>query len=137
MGCFSFICKECGKPILSNSFRGEMVRLFLLEEGKIIEAMEGEYDSYGCVFDENFDSREWKSYPWSDCYPGVSEDEKTVCTLMHNDDEGSGIAAIHSKCFKKYPDTKSEDDPNQGWGDFGLPGEELEVALDKSPHVEK
>jgi hypothetical protein len=26
MGCFSFICKECGKAILSNSFSGQMTK---------------------------------------------------------------------------------------------------------------
>jgi hypothetical protein len=50
MGCFSYLCKECGKEILSNSFRGEQVKLFYLQDGKVVEQMEGEYDSYGCVF---------------------------------------------------------------------------------------
>jgi hypothetical protein len=42
MGCFSFMCKTCGKPINSDSFRGERCKLFLLKDGKIIEQMEGE-----------------------------------------------------------------------------------------------
>lgn len=50
MGCFSFICKECNKPVNSDSFQGEMVKLFLLKDGKVIQQMEGEYDSYGRVF---------------------------------------------------------------------------------------
>jgi len=37
---------------------------------------------------------------------------------MFNDNEGDGIAAIHSRCFKGIiPKTQSEDDPNQGWGE--------------------
>lgn len=50
MGCFSFLCKECNKPVNSDSFEGEMVKLFLLKDGKVIQQMEGEYDSYGRVF---------------------------------------------------------------------------------------
>ena len=50
MGCFSFLCLECGKGILSNSFKGERVKLFYLRDNKVIEQMEGEYDSYGGVF---------------------------------------------------------------------------------------
>jgi hypothetical protein len=50
MGCFSYLCKECGKGILSNSFCGEKVKLFYIKDGDVIEYMEGEYDSYGRVF---------------------------------------------------------------------------------------
>lgn len=50
MGCFSFMCKECDTSIRSDSFNGELVKLFLLKDGKVIQEMEGEYDSYGCVF---------------------------------------------------------------------------------------
>lgn len=52
MGCFSYLCKECGKGIMSNSFRGEMVKLFYLKDGTVVEEMEGEYNSYGSVFIE-------------------------------------------------------------------------------------
>lgn len=50
MGCFSFKCLECGQGVNSTSFQGELVKLFLLQDGKIIQQMEGEYDSYGTVF---------------------------------------------------------------------------------------
>lgn len=50
MGCFSFLCNECGEGVNSTSFSGEMVKLFLLKDGKIIQEMEGEYDSYARVF---------------------------------------------------------------------------------------
>ena len=65
MGCFSFMCKECGEAILSDSFSGDPVELFLLDEGKVIEQMSGQYDSYGRVFDDNQDSIEW-NMEWSD-----------------------------------------------------------------------
>ena len=108
MGCFSFICKVCGEPILSNSYRGENVKLYLLKDGEIIEQMEGEYDSYGRVFDKNSDSIKW--------YMGWSD----VCDLGFDSDKGNGILAVHSKCeyntdiIEKL--TRSEDDTNQGWG---------------------
>lgn len=111
MGCFSFMCKVCGKPILSNSFTGQEVNLYLLKDGKIIEHMSGEYDSYGRVFNENHDgSIEW------------TMDWKDVCSLMFHKNINNGIAAIHTKCS-----TRSYDDPNQGWG------ENLELIEDYDP----
>jgi hypothetical protein len=108
MGCFSFKCKECGKPILSNSFRGQKVKLFLLKDSKVIEKMEGEYDSYGRVFTKSLKkSKMWK-LSWD-----------SVCELMFDNNLTNGIAAIHSKCFVELPTRRSEDDPDQGWGKDG------------------
>jgi len=109
MGCFSYICQRCGKPINSDSERGEMCNLFLLRNGKIVEAMEGEYDSYGRVFDEEGNSIEW-DMPWSD-----------IVNLDFSSDHGNGIAAFHHRCFKALnllPSERSEHDDNQGWGNF-------------------
>ena len=64
MGCFSYICPVYGKGINSSSFHGENVRLSLLENGKVIEEMQGQYDSYGRTFDENMQSVEWESRDW-------------------------------------------------------------------------
>jgi len=125
MGCFSFRCQECGKPINSSSFRGERCILSLLEDGLVIETMQGEYDSYGRVFDEEGNSIKWKSYPWSNIHE--SEDFKTpegkagttVCSLMFKKEKNNGIAAVHEKCYTGITPTKrSKDDPNQGWGEF-------------------
>ncbi len=111
MGCFSYMCKECGKPILSNSFRGQLVRLYLLKESKIIEEMSGEYDSYGRVFSADQESIKWQM-DWGE-----------ICTLDLNDDPRDGIAAIHEKCYNpkytKLPTGQSQHDPNQGWGEDG------------------
>ena len=108
MGCFSFLCQKYHKGILSNSFNGEKVKLFLLQDGKVIEEMEGPYDSYGRVFDKNMKSIKW-SKDWSD-----------ICDLMFDDNVSNGIAAIHTKCFdERIPVVRSEDDPNQGWGKNG------------------
>jgi len=118
MGCFSFLCKKCGNPILSNSYTGQSVKLFLLKEGKTIEQMEGKYDSYGGVFGSEDESKlKWK-LPWND-----------VCDLMFNPNRSNGIAAIHAKCYHgEIPCERSYDDPNQGWG------EDMELFNDADPN---
>jgi hypothetical protein len=116
MGCFSYICKECGKSIKSNSFRGERVYLFLLRDGEVVETMEGEYDSYGRVL--TIDHK--KSIEWS-------IDWGFIVDLHFDNDKGNGIAAIHKRCWKgDIPKNISENDPDQGWGDNSeYLGEEL------------
>ena len=120
MGCFSFICKKSGEAVLSSSFSGDAVHLFLLKNGKVIEHMYGNYDSYGRVFSDvkdpddktmtNTTNFEWK-LPWGDC-----------CNLMFDKDKSNGIAAILAPFWKEgdpYPTERSEGDPNQGWGEHG------------------
>ena len=139
MGCFSFMCKECEKPILSTSFSGQEVKLFLLNKGEVIQEMEGQYDSYGRVFiegtqDESVRHDLKKSVQWEDPFPDVppskhdqyfidKDDDhwkwSRVCDLMFTEDDDTGIAAVHSKCFKEVPTTDSNSDPNQGWGEDG------------------
>ena len=107
MGCFSFICKESGLPVASSSFDGDACRLYLLKNGKVIEEMRGHYDSYGRVFTDSTyeDSFEW-NMDWHE-----------VCDLMFDKDESNGIAVILEKYFEgNIPTTRSEGDPNQGWG---------------------
>lgn len=128
MGCFSFKCQECGEGVNSTSFEGEMVRLFLLKDGTILQEMEGEYNSYGMVFTKNRkDSIEWKNpdeippKPLKGLLAKLMPQDKDwdawgrVCDLMHDENPKNGIAAIHSKCFKKLPTKQSEHDPDQGW----------------------
>jgi hypothetical protein len=110
MGCFSFICKKSGRAVLSTSFSGDAVHLFLLKKGKVIEHMYGNYDSYGNVFSnkKDIESYEW-DMEWND-----------VCDLMFDSDKSNGICAILDPYWKEgdpYPTERSEDDPNQGWGD--------------------
>lgn len=52
MGCFSFICQKTKEPILSSTFVGDAVHLFLLKDGKVIEHMYGNYDGYGRVCEQ-------------------------------------------------------------------------------------
>ena len=108
MGCFSFMCKESGLPVASSSFDGDACRLYLLKNGKVIEEMHGHYDSYGRVFKKNNDeSFEWKM-DWDE-----------ACELMFDKDESNGIAVVLEKYFTgNIPTTRSEQDPDQGWGDM-------------------
>ena len=111
MGCFSFICKESDKPVSSDSFNGDSVRMYLLENGKVIEEMRGEYDSYGRCFDSKGKSMTW------------NRDWLEVCDLMFSKNEGDGIAVVLEEYFYgEIPTTQSEDDPNQGWSstDFSI-----------------
>lgn len=117
MGCFSFLCQECGKPGNSTSFRGDRVRLYLLKDGEVIDYMSGEYDSYGRVFD---DEKKWinnelrASIKWKIGW-------SAVCDLIHDDDKPDhGMALIHESCFTwNIPVEGSERDPDQGWGEVG------------------
>jgi len=128
MGCFSFLCKKSGKAALSTSFDGSPCYLFLLKDGKVIEEMYGNYDSYGCVFDENGESFEW-SIPWH-----------SVCDLMFDERNlGNGIAVILDHYYDGVlPTTRSEGDPNQGWGSYEEDGEDLmgNCSPNKFPKVE-
>jgi len=106
MGCFSFICKNSGKTAMSDSLSGDRVHLYLLKDGKVLESMHGNYDSYGRVFDSRGESMEWKM-PWID-----------VCKLMFNNNIGDGIAlvldSIHDS--ENIPTTQSHQCGSQGWG---------------------
>ena len=120
MGCFSFICQKSFEPVLSSSFSGDAVHLFLLENGKVREHMYGNYDSYGRVFSNrkepddhsltDYSSFEW-NMPWG-----------AVVDLMFDEDKSNGIAAILAPYWKEgdpYPTERSDDDPDQGWGRHG------------------
>jgi hypothetical protein len=120
MGCFSFICKESGLPVASDSFSGDAVRLYLLKNGEVIEEMRGHYDSYGRVFKDRTyeDSFEWKM-EWG-----------MVCDLMFDKDESNGIAAVLEKYnTDNIPTTRSEGDPNQGWGKRSGGGKIIKDAI--------
>jgi hypothetical protein len=112
MGCFSFLCKDTDKAALSTSFDGSPCFLFLLEDGIVIEEMYGNYDSYGRVFkSKEFDAG--SSFHWKMDWP-------EVCDLMFDDDKSNGIAVLLDNDLtgipKFIPTTRSDDDPNQGWG---------------------
>ncbi len=128
MGCFSYICPECKHPICSDSFSGEHCILMLVEDGKVLEWMQGEYDSYGRTFSMDATAYKTKanglkgvtsSYEWS------VMDWGDIVDLHYNDDSYSGISAYHSKCFDGDMEnvTVSDDDPEQGWESYRFPTE--------------
>jgi len=110
MGCFSYMCDQCDTPINSDSFSGEYVKLFLLKDGKVIESMRGQYDSYGRVFDKDNNSIRWTAMEWCD-----------TISLHYDNNQGNGYAATHLACLPSAdyePTTISDDDPDQGWGGY-------------------
>lgn len=105
MGCFSYICKNTGKAVTSSSFDGDAVYMFRLEAGEVKEIMYGHYDSYGRVFDKNGDSFQWDK-DWGECVDD-----------HFGPDESYGFAVVLASAYKdELPTTRSEDDPDQGWG---------------------
>jgi len=110
MGCSSFMCNVCGEAVLSDSQSGDLVRLFFLERGEVKEKMQGQYDSYCRVFTEDLKGCiEWTHKPW----PEMVDDH-------YGPDKSTGLAAIHEKCWRgEASRERSEDDPNQGWGEDG------------------
>jgi hypothetical protein len=121
MGCFSFVCKESGLPVASSSFDGDAVRMYLLKDGEVIEEMRGHYDSYGRVFTKDKeDSFQW-NLEWG-----------KVVDLMFTPNEGDGVAVILEKYFNgNIPTTRSESDPNQGWGEENGGN----VVIEKPMHI--
>lgn len=100
MGCFSYICQGCCTPINSNSYMGEACELFLLENGKVLEHLTGNYNSYGAIFGADW-SMDWGK----------------ICDLNFNNRSSDGIAAFHQRCWKgDLPTRQSLSDPDQGWG---------------------
>jgi hypothetical protein len=124
MGCFSYICPECEHPICSDSFSGEHCILMLVKDGNVLEWMQGEYDSYGRVFKVETKglgphSGDEASYLWT------VMDWSDICSLHYGGCSYSGIAAYHSGCFDGDMENVcvSNDDPEQGWGDYRFPTE--------------
>jgi hypothetical protein len=139
MGCFSFICKKSGEPVLSSSFSGDSVHLFLLKKGKVVEHMYGNYDSYGRVFGNEKDPED-KSFTEETSF-NWNIDWGDVCDLMFDEDKSNGIAAILSPYWEDgdpYPTKRSESDPNQGWGEhmelIGSVSEEIGKKVKKAYH---
>ena len=53
MGCFGYICKECGTSIRGNCFTGgEKCVMIHVRHGKEMGRVEGHYDEYGRVIEQ-------------------------------------------------------------------------------------
>lgn len=94
MGCFSFLSVKSGEAAVSTSFDGSPCWLFRLFNGKVVEYMHGNYDSYGRVFDGKGGSFRWKM-----------DGLETAMLLEDEWKEGD-----------PFPTESSENDPDQGWG---------------------
>jgi hypothetical protein len=113
MGCISFLCKECGQGVNSDSFKGEMVKLFLLKDGKVLQEMEGEYDSYGRVFiDSKSPKRLRNSVRWEDPSPEAKRKRGSSLVELFLDDDDDNWGKVcdiidkgrdHYKC-RDFPD---------------------------------
>lgn len=112
MGCFSYLCKQTGKPALSTSHDGDPVHLYFLINGEVVEHMYGNYNSYGRVFKKGLE----ESFEWE-------RDFIEMVDIHYNGDPTSGFALeLDGHESHAMPTTISQDDPNQGWGE----GSELE-----------
>ena len=113
MGCFSYLCSDCDHAICSDSSSGEHCILLLVEDGKVLEWMQGQYNSYGCVFSADGSSTfEWTVKEWGD-----------IVDMTYSACSEEGIAAYHSGCFNGDMEhvIPSESDPEQGWGKYRFP----------------
>ena len=116
---------------------GVLAICFLLKDGKVIEEMYGNYNSYGCVFStgqlEDVRHELRNSFEWSMSW-------SSVCNLMFDHyNLGNGIAVILAEHYDGiHPTTRSEDDPNQGWGGCDEDEDDLMggCSSDKFPRVE-
>jgi hypothetical protein len=109
MGQFSYKCKVCDEPVNAAYSVGEFCTIYRLENGKVVDQMAGEYDSYGRVHTpgNEDDCIEWKG-DWSE-----------LVSLHFNSDLSTGFAIIHERCVSTEPPTTiSQIDPNQGWGEI-------------------
>jgi len=107
MGNFSYICKKCKTSIRQP----ERCIIFLLDKGEIVEWQIGRYTGYGAVEEartgyDDCDGDTWKYAKWS-----------TLVNMHFNDDDTTGFAVYHEKCYTgQIPIKISDDDSEQGWG---------------------
>lgn len=50
------MCKNSGRPVITNA----AVTLYLLKNGKVIEEMQGNYNSYGAVKKDMLGDFKWR-----------------------------------------------------------------------------
>lgn len=123
MGCFSWMCKECGKAVLSTSFEGQRVKLFLLKDGKVIQEMEGDYDSYGRVFiDDTQDpsvqhslreSVQWKE-PFSEYQHHDETNDPLLKRMQENQDKHDVAEGRRREAWSKVCDLMFSKSPANG-----------------------
>ena len=120
MGSFSYLCSECGHPIRSDCHTGEHCILMVVDEGTVLEWMQGQYNGYGKVFKLDDDVLEQGNLPDDDSYEWTALSHNQIHSLHFNGCSSSGIAAYHSGCFDGDMTRVcvSENDPEQGDLDY-------------------
>ena len=123
MGCFSWKCSICHEGVNSSSFCGEHCVIYLLKDGRIIEEMAGQYNSYGACFNGEHKkermglfTRDYEdSHKWA-------EDWSVIVDMDFGKRLNTGICIVHGECLSKYPHfvphVRSDRDPDQGWNDY-------------------
>lgn len=53
---YSYLCVGCNQGIKYNGFKGQQVVLKHIRHGEVIESIQGEYDGYGQVINDSWDS---------------------------------------------------------------------------------
>lgn len=138
MGMFSYICSKTHRAIRSKE---KEVVLYLLVKGKVVEIMAGPYSGYGSVDnDEQYMHKILNSQgelvdiaPNADAaYAGeewLFTNWDSIVGLSFDEDRSNGIHAVIGTYDKDYvPTQRSEDDPNQGWGDDDDEDDECDVC---------
>ncbi len=120
MGNFSYLCSECEHPIRSDCHSGEHCILMVVDEGTVLEWMQGQYNGYGRVFKVDDDVIDAGNMPEDDSYVWTAVSHQQAHSLHWNGDSYSGIAAHHSGCFDGDMQNVcvSNDDPEQGDLDY-------------------
>lgn len=97
MGSYSYICKECGKPLKGDCCNGGDNCVLIHIRHSVVEGFtKGHYNEYGGVIEEN-------ALPESERFDSVVPAiEAAFVKLPKTEcDTHSGIAAYHAKCFNK------------------------------------
>jgi hypothetical protein len=123
MGMFSYMCAISGKQICEP----DLVRLYYLVDGQIVEEMRGAYNAYGSVEIEDMTYHALRGMRIHDkprnisCSGDIwiSRDWDHMVNVHFDSDPSSGFCAVLESSFYKsfVPTEVSDDDPNQGMKD--------------------
>lgn len=106
MGCFGYICKGCGTQIVGDCFTGgENCLMIHVRKGKELGKVDGHYDEYGRVIEQEGLPEEQKFRGDYDGINGHSE----ICDSEFSNDKTSGIVAWHLTCYNNATDEQKKD----------------------------
>lgn len=103
MGCFGFICKGCGTPIRGNCFTGgEKCVMIHVRHGEEVGRVEGHYDEYGRVIEQEGLSEEEKFRGDNDSINGHNEICKSEFGLSDSYEELESKKQYNGKIIDFY-----------------------------------